>query len=1159
MQKIQLDTPLVRAGAGTGKTKYLVDEVYRLFKEYRKLKAKNPRLIVCTFTRKASQELKERLFKMAVKELEQQTLKGGKQSFQQGKNKRKENQVLFLNYIQSPSLYISTIDGILNMFLKRYGHKFGLSPDFQLSYGRTNETLFDSLAEEFIFEKNFSLLKKIPYFFLRELFIFYFKCRLKYGKVSFYNEKDFEEFNRDRQLFLEIENLFGKGNHRPDRIKIKQHFEKHNSLLASIFNWNQDIDEIKKLFKEEDSFQVDQFVPLFEEFHRAGEEFFLKFMEKKKNGALLNIEDLLLFSLALLKENPETAQSFSKEWDFWLIDEYQDTSWVQEQIIEQITGFKNVFCVGDPAQSIYLFRGSDPHIFKRREKDSTGRVKKLEVNRRSSASLIYFFNDFFLEDRGFMKFKPYKNKLFDSDKPCVYFLTYEKPAKQKNEYKLEALTALYHYIQRLKREGFHYSDMAVLSSRNDDLAEIASHLRSCNLPLMLYSSNNFSQNRLVLDALFLLKFLINPYDNTNLKALLRTPYFRLSDQELADSSCDHFELGNNGKSCSFWSFIQDKFFDRLFIKSLSLYLLDKKEYGLVKSFERALIDSGLMELSHFQDPTGASSANLWKLLYLLNKDSSSPLELFYSLLTEEEEADRNKEAPVGDSDAIQLMTIHKSKGLEFKHVIVMDFSIADSSLKSGNSTKDSVILDDTGIRQKIAFAVPMGGRDNPKVKCYAHKIYNKKQGWEKLLEKERLFYVAMTRAEHSLTLFIPNSVPQRNSWLDSIQFFKEFSAPDEALPLLAVQYDKKDQTKLKSWRLNEGQYNTKHYFFCVQSSESICQSPDQWIHDGNELKKSFPKKHIGWKEQNFTSAESEYFKNESNDKSEIKNSGMAEKLQEDYKIPLKKIKDVSHNQKGEIVVVTGGEEYFKKDCGLKVKSFKHFLKETMEKEQAPGKRAKKYKSSHFTKDQQWNVSDKIITSLEKTEISNAKSENYLRGSLLSEEAKASFHFFKAKNLLFKTNLGNHLHFFLQKLSYRTFEQIQPLVEILFLSKEEQKQIKQALTYITELKEPPMKLFLKTGFSEWPFKMRKGKVFLQGQIDLWALDKKHIHLFDYKSSESQSSRTKKQLIFYSGILNELYHPEKIWMYEVYPFQKMLRKSLYNQSHKSLFKGWIDGIN
>ena len=82
------------------------------------------------------------------------------------------------------------------------------------------------------------------------------------------------------------------------------------------------------MFEEEESFKADDFVPLFEEFDRAGKEFFLSFLEKKKKTALLDIEDLLLFSLALLRENPKTAQSFSKEWNYWLIDEYQDTSWI---------------------------------------------------------------------------------------------------------------------------------------------------------------------------------------------------------------------------------------------------------------------------------------------------------------------------------------------------------------------------------------------------------------------------------------------------------------------------------------------------------------------------------------------------------------------------------------------------------------------------------------------------------------------------------------------------------------------------------------------------------------------------------------------------------------------------------------------------------------
>ena len=506
------------------------------------------------------------------------------------------------------------------------------------------------------------------------------------------------------------------------------------------------------------------------------------------------MDDLLLFSLALLRESPRAAQDFSEEWDYWLIDEYQDTSWIQEQIIDRITGFKNVFCVGDPAQSIYLFRSADPQVFKRREESFGKPVTKRNTNYRSSAELIYFYNDFFPENKGFMQFKPPKNKPVFVDKPCVYFLTYEKDKGQKDQYKQQSLTALYHYIQKLIHEGSRYSDIAVLSLKNDDLVEIADYLRRRNLPLILYSSKNFAQKRLILDALFLLKFLINPYDSTNLKALLRTPYFRLSDQELADNSYEHFKLYVDKEQVSFWSFIKTHLSDRILVQSLSSYLEWTKRQGIVRSFEKALMDCGLMDLSYFEDPTGSSEANLWKLLYLLNKSGLSALELFYSLMDEENERDFNNEAPpCEDSESIELMTIHKSKGLEFKHIIVMDFSIADSSLRSGDKTKDLIVYDEA--KQKMAFAVPLGGRDKPKIKSYGHEIYNKSKEEEKLLEKERFFYVAMTRAKQSLALFFPNSPPEQNSWLSRVSFFKEFTANEAHRTLLEEQYDKKDKNK----------------------------------------------------------------------------------------------------------------------------------------------------------------------------------------------------------------------------------------------------------------------------------------------------------------------------------------------------------------------------
>ena len=119
------------------------------------------------------------------------------------------------------------------------------------------------------------------------------------------------------------------------------------------------------------------------------------------------------------------------------------------------------------------------------------------------------------------------------------------------------------------------------------------------------------------------------------------------------------------------------------------------------------------------------------------------------------------------------------------------------------------------------FSVPVGGRGGSKIKSYGHIVCNDSRKKEILLEKERLFYVAMTRAKESLALFIPNSPPEQNSWLDRASFFeKQFVSGDNKI-LLEKQCDEKNIGKLKSWKLNEGIYKTDEYCFCVKSSESM--------------------------------------------------------------------------------------------------------------------------------------------------------------------------------------------------------------------------------------------------------------------------------------------------------------------------------------------------
>ncbi len=1068
------ETQLIRAGAGTGKTTRLIQEIYSQFQKQRKTGQEASRLIVCTFTRKASQELKQRLYEKAQEEIKTEGL---------------SLSPLFLNYIQSPSLYISTIDGILSLFLKKQAHQMNVPPDFQIHYAQSNEKLFDSLAEDFIFKKNLPLLQKIPYPFLKQLFLSYFTMRMEQGKISFYNEDDFNDFEnfwRQKDFIKqnwdskkEISKIFNN-----EQYDNKTHSLSFIKMLETLQNMGELGKALKTKKEDEVSFKANHFLPIFKQFHPVAEEFCSQFIERKKSSAILDIEDLLLFSLDLLRKNPQAGQSFSKEWDGWLIDEYQDTSWLQEQIIKHITKFKNVFCVGDPAQSIYFFRGADPYVFKRRE-ISTLRTEKLNENYRSIPDLIHFYNDFFEENQGVMKFKAPAISSTAKDDPCVYFLTYEKHGN----YKPTALKALYYYVQKLVAQGATYSDIAILSSKNDDLITIAKGLRSWNIPLILDSSKNFAQERLILDALFLLKFLINPFDDNNLKALLRTDYFHLPDQELADASCDHTELCKSQK-ISFWTFLKNRFPDKFFVQSLNSYLDMKKSFGLVQSFEKALMDSGLMDLSYFQDPTGVNEVNLSQLISLLHKKGSMALELFYSLTKLGDEEESKTTPPCEGSQSIQLMTIHKSKGLEFKNVIVMDFSLDRSSLRVGNQEKDNVIYDK--YREKAVFSVPVGGRDRSKVKSFGHKIalWNKKK--EELFERDRLFYVAMTRAKNSLAFFVPNNFPEKNSWLADIAFFEKFSKGKPPL-LEKISNPKKE---LRLWRLNKGIYKAKAYSFCVQPSEL-------WAGLSDEVsKKAFPLASIEKIDKNLEPAQT-------------------------LKEPMDQETPAFINE----------EKLVNSQTKIHFKSSKDFVSFVMDREVLDKKKTK------------------LIINNTKTQEQNLKSTT--DNSSSKEGLLAPFSLVKTRNILFKTCLGNHLHLFLQKLSYQGFDKTEALIERAFLKEEDKKQLKSALFYTFHLKNPLMKKFLKTGFPEWPFKIQKNNIVLQGVIDLWAWDSQEICLFDYKSSPTD--KTKWQLIFYSYVLNELYHPKKIRMVELYPFQKKVCSSIYDESQKEKMEIWLKSFS
>ena len=749
---LELSPEVVRAGAGTGKTTWLIDKVFRFSITFEKRYGYKPRLAVCTFTKKAAYELKERLIVKAV----------------ESKNPD------FLEYTNSPKLFISTLHGLFYSILKTYGWRNEINPDFHIISDAEEMKAINTLASSFLFNKHLYLLKQIPFYHLTNILKLYTHQRLKYGRIAFYDKKDFKGF-----------------------LKEYHSLQKINAQSP------------KKILKDSKIIEDSYFVPFFQEFQKLAEEFFPIFLKQKKRTGELTPNDLELLLLNLINKDNHALELIAKDRNHWLIDEYQDTSQVQEQIIKKITQFNNVSCVGDPGQSIYLFRNADPEVFNRRIKESGKEPTERTLNYRSSPDLIYFFNDFFASKSGFLTLEPPQKSALQNTKassklPCVYFISYSPEDPSKIIFK-----KILNHIQRLICMGDSCKDIAVLSTKNENLTNLALFLEKQHIPVLIQSAEGFSKKRILIDCLFLYKFLINPHDTENLIALFRTPYFLIPNEELSYITNKFFRkkdldtVLNKGKnfkdslfSSSLWEYCLKNFSQERSVEILKTYLNLKNHLGLLPAFEEVIFEKILPSINPSSDFTGTYEASIWKLLkHLYSRRSSGhhPLEFHHSFIEENLSNEEAQEAPVSStSSAVRLLTIHGSKGLEFKNVVIFNLS------KAFSFSKDEAVYDLK--RNKLTFSVPYGGRNQPKIKCYGHQKINKEKQKKELEETDRQLYVAMTRAKKSLCLLVPEGKLLKNSWFERFSFFKNFF--------------KKTETNL--WEIMEGIYKRDHYSFLVE-------------------------------------------------------------------------------------------------------------------------------------------------------------------------------------------------------------------------------------------------------------------------------------------------------------------------------------------------------
>jgi ATP-dependent helicase/nuclease subunit A len=550
---------------------------------------------------------------------------------------------------------------------------------------------------------------------------------------------------------------------------------------------------------------------------RLAQNFAARFAERKRDDSVLDFHDLEQFALKLLwdfasdKLKP-TAKRWREEFRFVFVDEYQDINAAQDKIIQALSrdgAEANRFLVGDVKQSIYRFRLADPKIFRDYAKSwrgKEGQTIPLAENFRSRESLLNFVNSLFAplmrEEIGGVNYDEEAKLKFGSPQERLDFSAAQdslprtelllrlkkKPGEVSDDENgdwadlEESAKEARMVVRRLKElvaepeshkiwddkkkifRAVEWRDMAVLLRSPSGKAEIfAKEFERAGVPLVV-ARGGFYETSEVLDLLSLLQLLDNPLQDVPCIAVLRSPLVGCSLDELAEIRLltgGHFWFAINQVQ-SPKSKVQSETRAKVG-KSLARFHRWRKlarQVSLSQCLEEVLAES------HYADwlqsrPRGAQRrANVEQFLNLAQRFDQfqrQGLFRFLKFIEAQREAGAEPEiAPVADENAVRLMSIHQSKGLEFPVVVVADLAKRFNEQDLNNE----IILDgEFGVCPRVQ--PPQNGGRYPSL---PHWLAQRRQRRELRGEELRLLYVAMTRARD--TLILCGSITE-NKWRET--------------------------------------------------------------------------------------------------------------------------------------------------------------------------------------------------------------------------------------------------------------------------------------------------------------------------------------------------------------------------------------------------------
>lgn len=446
-----------------------------------------------------------------------------------------------------------------------------------------------------------------------------------------------------------------------------------------------------------------------------------------EKGIDLDFQDLEIFAIKLL-ENSEIRKRYQKRFKYILVDEFQDINDTQAKLISLLHNKDggSLTIVGDQKQSIYRFRGANVHQFEKAIKDSKNTVE-LSENFRSTPKIITFVNETFPE------FAPLVADSKDNTESITILnLNTTEEDNIETRRKAEA-TAIADIIPNLKGK----TALLFYSLSNYQIYSRAFAERG--ILHLVHGGKGFLEKEEILDILNALRIANDPNDIIALLGLARSEYIGLTDDEL-------YLLTNGcGKD-------QTKLYEAI---------SNDPKGSILKKLEKDILHLGISEIirSIAGDKINDNIEKLCHMALASEEREKITLKDFIDYLMElRDKNGRIGEFPSSDSDSVLLMTIHQSKGLEFDNVVVADLS-RQMNYEGGQWC--FVRGEDGGIAFKLR---PEDNPDAESVETPYYEELSAKDKTEDAAEKNRLLYVAMTRAKKNLILPLHPNANRTGAW-----------------------------------------------------------------------------------------------------------------------------------------------------------------------------------------------------------------------------------------------------------------------------------------------------------------------------------------------------------------------------------------------------------